>query len=68
MDTKRTAAEIRAAIRAARVDFIGSRSNRVAILEDTLEQLRADVVARCILVLEGQLEAALADEANAKAE
>lgn len=56
--SKRTPADIRADIKSTREQFIGVRTHRVALLEDALEQKRADVVADRIISLEAELAAA----------
>lgn len=53
---KRTAEQLRSEIRDLRRNFIGTRESRAAVLEDALDQLRAETVARQIIALEGELE------------
>lgn len=53
----RTRADVQADIRALREAFIGHHAHRRELLENALDEKRADVVADQILVLEAELNA-----------
>jgi hypothetical protein len=53
--TARTNADILAEIRRLRQSFVGMHQHRAGVLEDCLEQKRAEVVADQILALESEL-------------
>ena len=52
---KRTVEAIREDIKRTRAEFVGVRTHRVALLEEALEQKRAERVADRILALEDEL-------------